>query len=317
MAYVAPTTRSDGYVVTASEWNQNVVENIKYFKASPTLDGSLSVTGDSNGVAAFAGDRYSHVLVAAGLNANPLTANHQVGYYAAHQANANVDGVNGFVCGFESGIGLAAGSYTVGKLAAFAVGAFGPFGAGAAATRTWNLSCYDQTAGTNNAAIAMWDSTFTGNWFIHYEGTRASKLAGDLVVGSEVYRTIDTNFLRLAGGNAGGGGGHIALFGATHATLANQGQLNASGGWSMIGDVSSTGNLRLKSGTAIPAGGDTAVSVTLSSTAGFGVYVGSGAPSVSAAKGSLYLRSDGSSTSTRAYINTDGGTTWTAITTAA
>jgi hypothetical protein len=48
-----------------------------------------------------------------------------------------------------------------------------------------------------------------------------------------------------------------------------------------------------------------------------GVYSGSGAPTISAAKGSMYLRTDGSSTSTRAYINTDGATTWTAVTTAA
>ena len=48
-----------------------------------------------------------------------------------------------------------------------------------------------------------------------------------------------------------------------------------------------------------------------------GIYSGSGAPTISAAQGSLYLRSDGSSTSTRAYINTDGGTTWTSVTTAA
>lgn len=48
-----------------------------------------------------------------------------------------------------------------------------------------------------------------------------------------------------------------------------------------------------------------------------GVYSGAGAPTLSAAQGSLYLRSDGSSTSTRAYINTDGGTTWTSVTTAA
>lgn len=47
------------------------------------------------------------------------------------------------------------------------------------------------------------------------------------------------------------------------------------------------------------------------------IYAGSGAPTISAKQGSLYLRTDGSSTSTRAYINTDGGTTWTAITTAA
>ena len=48
-----------------------------------------------------------------------------------------------------------------------------------------------------------------------------------------------------------------------------------------------------------------------------GLYSGAGAPTISAAQGSLYLRTDGSSTSTRAYINTDGATTWTAITTAA
>jgi hypothetical protein len=49
------------------------------------------------------------------------------------------------------------------------------------------------------------------------------------------------------------------------------------------------------------------------------VVSGSGSPSgsVTAGQGSLYLRTDGSSTSTRAYINTNGGTTWTAITTVA
>ena len=46
---------------------------------------------------------------------------------------------------------------------------------------------------------------------------------------------------------------------------------------------------------------------------------GAGSPNgiITAPKGSLYMRTDGSSTSTRAYINTNGSTTWTAITTAA
>lgn len=48
-----------------------------------------------------------------------------------------------------------------------------------------------------------------------------------------------------------------------------------------------------------------------------GIYFGSGAPTIAAQKGSWYLRSDGSGTSNRGYINTDGGTTWTAVTTAA
>lgn len=51
-----------------------------------------------------------------------------------------------------------------------------------------------------------------------------------------------------------------------------------------------------------------------------GPYVisGSGSPngSITAPKGSLYLRTDGSSSSTRAYINTNSGTSWTNITTA-
>ena len=46
---------------------------------------------------------------------------------------------------------------------------------------------------------------------------------------------------------------------------------------------------------------------------------GAGTPNavITAAKGSLFLRTDGSTTITRAYINTDGGTTWTAVTTVA
>lgn len=49
--------------------------------------------------------------------------------------------------------------------------------------------------------------------------------------------------------------------------------------------------------------------------AGVGLYVGAGVPSLSAAKGSLYLNTTGSSTSTRLYVN-NGTTNWVAITTA-
>lgn len=82
-------------------------------------------------------------------------------------------------------------------------------------------------------------------------------------------------------------------------------------------NVSVVGTVAVADATATPAGGSTGVRLVFGTTAGFGVYVGSGAPTVSAAQGSLYLRSDGSTTTTRAYINTDGVTTWTAITTVA
>jgi hypothetical protein len=78
-----------------------------------------------------------------------------------------------------------------------------------------------------------------------------------------------------------------------------------------------TGNIRFYPATATPAGGSTTARITYGSTAGLGIYIGSGVPTVSAAQGSLYLRSDGSSTSTRLYVNTNGSTTWTNVTTAA
>ena len=68
---------------------------------------------------------------------------------------------------------------------------------------------------------------------------------------------------------------------------------------------------------AIAAGSAATPAVTFSSTANFGIFFGSGAPSFAAAQGSLYVRSDGSSTSTRLYVNTTGSTTWTNVTTAA
>ena len=72
------------------------------------------------------------------------------------------------------------------------------------------------------------------------------------------------------------------------------------------------------SATATPAAGSTAARLLFGTTADFGIYYGSGAPTVSAAQGSLYLRSDGTGVADRAYINNSAGsgTTWTAIATA-
>jgi hypothetical protein len=77
------------------------------------------------------------------------------------------------------------------------------------------------------------------------------------------------------------------------------------------------GDLTVYGGTAIPAGGTAGSGYKLSSTANFGVFFGSGVPTLSAAKGSLYLRSDGTTINDRMYVNTNGSTTWTAVITAA
>lgn len=50
---------------------------------------------------------------------------------------------------------------------------------------------------------------------------------------------------------------------------------------------------------------------------GTGIYFGAGAPTFTAAANSLYLRTDGSTTTTRMYVNTTGSTTWATVTTSA
>lgn len=91
--------------------------------------------------------------------------------------------------------------------------------------------------------------------------------------------------------------------------------LNALGSLNLT-NLTATGAIGGFSGTAIPAGGTTGSCIKVSSTANFGICFGSGAPTLSAAKGTWYIRSDGTGTTDRAFINTDGGTTWTAVTTA-
>ena len=79
-------------------------------------------------------------------------------------------------------------------------------------------------------------------------------------------------------------------------------------------DTYASGHIKAQTSTATAAGGAKAFSM---GTDGVGIFWGSGAPSITAVKGSLYLRTDGSTTNDRAYINTNGSTTWTALTTVA
>lgn len=69
-----------------------------------------------------------------------------------------------------------------------------------------------------------------------------------------------------------------------------------------------SGVVTIAGGTATPASGSTSARALFGTTAGFGIYYGSGAPTVSAAQGSLYLRSDGAP-----YYNNNGTTGWTQL----
>lgn len=82
--------------------------------------------------------------------------------------------------------------------------------------------------------------------------------------------------------------------------------------------ASVTGLLTSRSATATPAAASAVPALLFSSTANLGIYWGTGSPStaLTAAKGSIYIRTDGSTTNDRVYVNTDGSTAWTNITTA-
>lgn len=81
--------------------------------------------------------------------------------------------------------------------------------------------------------------------------------------------------------------------------------------------VLANGTVQAALGSGFPTGGTAGLGYQLSSTNNFGTFYGSSAPTLIAGKGSMYLRNDGSNTSNRAYVNTDGISTWTAIITLA
>lgn len=94
------------------------------------------------------------------------------------------------------------------------------------------------------------------------------------------------------------------------------GNLTFSGSMTLSSTLSTTGQPSFQTGTAPPAAGANTAGIKVSSTSNLGLFYGSGAPTFSAAQGSLYMRTDGSSSSTRLYVNSTGSTTWVNITSA-
>jgi len=143
-------------------------------------------------------------------------------------------------------------------------------------------------------------------------------VSGD-IVGNVTLTDISVGNVTASGNITGGnilGGANVNATTHTGTTVSVSG--NITGGNVLSGAVvSAVGAATILSGTAVPAGGTAGAGYKFSSVANLGVFFGSGAPTLSAAKGSLYLRTDGSTTNNRMYVNTDGSTAWTAVTTAA
>ena len=139
------------------------------------------------------------------------------------------------------------------------------------------------------------------NGFHYFTAAGATQLAIAPVV-------LSTNYLQLEGATTGN-----SPIVSAQGTDINIDLLVKGKG---TGIVKTPSALNIGSTVATTAGGSSAAFVKMGTTAGFGIYYGSGLPTISAAQGSLYLRSDGSSASTRMYVNTNGATTWTNVTTA-
>ena len=144
---------------------------------------------------------------------------------------------------------------------------------------------------------------------------------GVSVTGNVTGGNLRSNGLISSAGNITGGNiagtGNVSLVGNVIAGNLTTGAQMVALGNVTGGNIVTNGQVRSFNGTAVPVGGTAGAGYVFSSVANFGVFFGSGAPTLSAAKGSLYLRSDGSATNNRMYVNTDGATTWTAVITAA
>lgn len=165
-------------------------------------------------------------------------------------------------------------------------------------------------SGTGDAVLATSPTLITPTLGVatgtSFNGLTITSTTGVLTIAAGKTATVN-NSITLAGTDA-----TTMTFPGTSASIAR-----TDAGQTFTGNQSIAGVLTAASATATPAGGSTAARLLFGTTAGFGIYYGSGAPSsLTAGQGSLYLRSDGTGVADRAYINTTGSTTWTAIATA-
>jgi hypothetical protein len=259
-----------------------------------------------------------NILSAINTTANiTTTANISVGNVLINgitNSTGNVTGGNLRTTGQMSASGNVTGGNvsTAGLITAVGNVTGGNLNTGAQVIATGNIT------GGNVISVALVEGAIvsaTGNVIGGNVSSGAQIVAtGNITGGNVLTAGLVSVTGNITGGNVlGGANVNATLFTGTTISVA----ANISGGNILSGAVvSAVGNARILSGTAVPAGGTAGAGYRMSSTTNFGIFFGSGAPTLSAAQGSLYMRTDGSATSDRMYVNTDGATAWTPVITA-
>lgn len=271
-------------------------------------EGHVSASADSGsaiGVRGYASDTHS-----GGLNIGVFgeATGSSTGNYAFYSSTAS--GTNNY------------NLYIQGTAPNYFAGAVG-IGTAASAGETLriqkNITGATVGLGVNNIASIQSDVTASARVYNSYVATAAASFTLSQIIH---YRTEQGTF--GAGSTVTNQYGYLAdasLTGATNNYGFFSNIASGTGRYNFYATGTAAnyfnGDLTIYGGTAIPAGGTAGVGYKFSSTSNLGVFFGSGAPTLAAAQGSLYVRTDGSSTATRLYVNTNGSTTWTNVVTAA
>jgi hypothetical protein len=299
--------------------------------------GTTGVQGYSASVITFAAAgtfEFGFVTSNAGTTITLFDLNRPLSYYTnpvtiASTTVSSSSGTGALVVG--GGVGIAGNLYVSGNIVGSLVATGNTF---AGNTTVGNLLTAGFVSATGNVTGGNINTgaqvVATGNITGGNLNATGLSLSGNVVSAINLTANITTTANIQAGNLKSSGimsatanvtGGNILtanVNATTHTGTTVSVSGNITGGNVLSGAVvSAVGAATILSGTAVPAGGTTGAGYKFSSVANLGVFFGSGAPTLSAAQGSLYLRTDGSTTNDRMYVNTNGSTTWTAVTTAA
>lgn len=149
---------------------------------------------------------------------------------------------------------------------------------------------------TSNSGIQFGDHLAGAiNFLTVNSGGATSDLAGKITWGGSQYIKAETTPGSQFGLRIGGASNaQLDFLCNTHAETT-----------ALLGGIKFQGLMKLCTLLATPAGGAVKAGLHFGTTANFGVFYGSGVPTLQAAGGSIYLRQDAAP-----WYNTSGGTTW-------